>query len=571
MPQPFISGATGPVRLAFWAPSYARPKTNWLPHPRYLSVTPPLRKRTDYDLVVVGYGLAGASAAIAAAENGASVLVLDRGHGGGASAISGGVVYSGGGTPYQKACGHDETPQNMFNYLRKEIKGVVDDKTLKTFCDGSVARLAWLEKHGAKFDSSLCDYKTCYPTDKHYLYYSGNETAYPYYVEAKPVPRGHRQIGTGLTSGEVLWSRLRDSAKALGITFQPASRVEKLVVNEDGSIGGVHYRVLDKKHSTFKRHRKATTWACKFDIGMRALSNRLNGYADSLFQQSAESRTVHTNAVVLSAGGFVNNRKMVQDLLPKYVHVMPLGTVGDDGTGIRLGQSVGGSTAYMNRMTAWRFLSPPSAFLEGVSVGLNGKRIMNEDLYGATHAESLVHDFDGKGYLILDASSWKEAKEQVKEQTQPYQKGICAYLFSIGHWKADTLNSLASKIGVSPSGLEETIDAYNLGIEDGTGDPAKKNPSLCVPIKQTPFYAINISLDATPFNPVTGLTLGGLRVCGESGLVLKESGDKIKGLYAAGRNAVGVCSNSYVSGLSLADCVFSGKRAGEHAAAAIKS
>lgn len=62
------------------------------------------------------------------------------------------------------------------------------------------------------------------------------------------------------------------------------------------------------------------------------------------------------------------------------------------------------------------------------------------------------------------------------------------------------------------------------------------------------------------------LTLGGLDVHGESGLVLNEAGQKIPGLYSAGRNAVGVCSINYISGLSLADCVFSGRRAGTRAA-----
>jgi len=50
---------------------------------------------------------------------------------------------------------------------------------------------------------------------------------------------------------------------------------------------------------------------------------------------------------------------------------------------------------------------------------------------------------------------------------------------------------------------------------------------------------------------------------------LREDGTPVPGLYAAGRTAVGLCSNSYVSGLSLADCVFSGRRAGNHAAVAV--
>jgi 3-oxo-5alpha-steroid 4-dehydrogenase len=65
------------------------------------------------------------------------------------------------------------------------------------------------------------------------------------------------------------------------------------------------------------------------------------------------------------------------------------------------------------------------------------------------------------------------------------------------------------------------------------------------------------------------LTLGGLRVAEDTGQVLREDGSPIAALYAAGRTAVGLCSNTYVSGLSLADCVFSGRRAGKHAAVAV--
>src|SRR5262245_56472003 len=132
----------------------------------------------EFDVVVVGFGAAGACAAIAAAERGARVLVVDRSLGGGASALSHGVVYAGGGTRYQRVAGFEDTPENMFNYLRQEVAGAVDDQTLRTFCESSVEQLSWLEHHGAKFAASLCDDKTSYPTDRHYLYFSGNERAH---------------------------------------------------------------------------------------------------------------------------------------------------------------------------------------------------------------------------------------------------------------------------------------------------------------------------------------------------------------------------------------------------------
>src|SRR5690606_7152816 len=90
------------------------------------------------DLVVAGYGGAGAVAALEGHEQGLDVLVFDRLMGGGATNISGGIYYAGGGTAIQKQAGFEDTPENMFNYLKQEVQGAVKDETLKKFCDDSV-------------------------------------------------------------------------------------------------------------------------------------------------------------------------------------------------------------------------------------------------------------------------------------------------------------------------------------------------------------------------------------------------------------------------------------------------
>lgn len=164
-----------------------------------------MKTSEKFDVIIIGYGAAGVSAAIEARDHGATVLVLDRSYGGGASALSGGVVYAGGGTPYQVAAGLEDTPENMFNYLHQEVKGVVSDAVLKIFCQDSVQNIAWLEKQGARFKASLCPYKTSYPTDAYYLYYSGNEKSWPYKLQATPAARGHRQVAKGMNSGAVLY------------------------------------------------------------------------------------------------------------------------------------------------------------------------------------------------------------------------------------------------------------------------------------------------------------------------------------------------------------------------------
>jgi 3-oxo-5alpha-steroid 4-dehydrogenase len=143
---------------------------------------------------------------------------------------------------------------------------------------------------------------------------------------------------------------------------------------------------------------------------------------------------------------------------------------------------------------------------------------------------------------------------------------MAAYLFTVGHKKASTLAQLAQKIGVPATALAQTVAAYNDGIHSGAGDPARKGADLCSPIEQGPFYAIDISIKNSPAFPAAGLTLGGLRVNEDTGQVVTAADEPVAGLYAAGRTAVGICSNSYISGLSLADCIFSGRRAGLHAA-----
>ena len=80
------------------------------------------------DVVVVGFGAAGACAAIEAADAGADVLVLDRFNGGGATAISGGVVYAGGGTPEQRSAGIDDDAEQMYSYLQLETASAVSEE-----------------------------------------------------------------------------------------------------------------------------------------------------------------------------------------------------------------------------------------------------------------------------------------------------------------------------------------------------------------------------------------------------------------------------------------------------------
>lgn len=518
----------------------------------------------NYDVIVIGNGAAGAAAAIEAADNGARVLLLDRNYGGGASALSGGVVYAGGGTAQQKQAGYDDTPENLFNYLIQETGDAVEESTLRAFCEQSPGMIPWLEGHGAEFASSVVPYKTSYPTDDYYLYFSGNEKAYPYNLTAEPAPRGHRQVAKGLASGKALWEVLNNAAAKRDVTFLPLARVDDLIV-EDGAVVGVRYRALSMDHPNAAKHKKLVKRTGKIGNWAPDLVKGATEKIERLWNDGSVVAEARANGVIIAAGGFIYNKDMVKEHAPEFTEISPLGTPADDGGGIALGVSAGGAVSHMGQVTAWRFLSPPSAFVEGIAVGLNGQRIVNEDLYGATHGNVMMREFGGSGWAVFDADNWKKARKQVRSQMQIFQKLQAMYLFTIGRKKASTLEALAKKTGVDAAGLRETVAAYNAGIAAGE-DPAHKAIELCHPVEKAPFYAFNISVKNAPFFPIPGLTLGGLEVDGASGEVLNEHRDPISGLYAAGRSAVGVCSNSYVSGLSLADAIFSGRRAGAHAA-----
>ena len=101
----------------------------------------------ETDVVVVGLGSAGACAAIEARRAGAEVLVLERvGSGGGTSAMAGGQVYMGGGTPLQEHCGFEDDPDEMFKYLVASCGPDAPEDKIRVYCDESVAHYHWLHR-----------------------------------------------------------------------------------------------------------------------------------------------------------------------------------------------------------------------------------------------------------------------------------------------------------------------------------------------------------------------------------------------------------------------------------------
>jgi len=517
------------------------------------------------DVVVVGFGAAGACAAIEAAEAGAGVLVVDRFGGGGASAVSGGIVYAGGGTAVQRAAGVEDTPEAMYDYLSQEVGDAVSPATLRRFCTGSAEQVAWLAARGVPFEGSLCPHKTSYPTNRYYLYYSGSELSES--DRATPAPRGHRARGKG-TSGAVLFARLAATARDRGVLVRTQTSAARLVTDPDGQVTGVECRTLAGAPWWVRTaHRVLHRLSVTPGLYVPQLSRALRKPVTRLETRYGRRLLVGARrGVVLAAGGFVSNRQLVREHAPAYRIGLPLGTTGDDGTGIRLGTDLGAATGKLGRVSLWRFLTPPAALLHGLLVDRDGRRVCDEARYGAAIGDAVLHRAGGRAWLLVDHAVLTEAHRQIRSQTLWFQRIQAWWLLTVDRVSASTVAGVAARAGIDAGALQATVAAYNAAAQAGKRDPAGKPAEFVRTLTEPPFSLIDCSVRPRLAQPAPMLTLGGLIVDEETGHVLRPGGTALSGLYAAGRNAVGICSNSYVSGLSLADCVFSGRRAGQHAA-----
>jgi 3-oxo-5alpha-steroid 4-dehydrogenase len=522
------------------------------------------------DVVVVGYGGAGAAAALQAREEGADVLALDRFGGGGATGFSGGVIYASG-TPYQREAGIEDNAEEMYKYLKAE-QIPLQDETLRRFCNGSAADIDWLAGHGVPYGGNAFLDKTAFPPDGYWLYYSGNENTDRFRSAARPAPRGHR-VKTPGNGGWLHHQALREAGEQRGVRVMKHAPVRRLVLDPSGNVLGVEVAALpqDKQAEHQRLYEIVDAWKpfnnTKAEKAVKA--------ARELEEAHGQPRLIRArNGVILASGGFINNLEMLAQYQPEvaasYKGLLRLGSLGCDGSGIRLGESAGGKTDLMTNLFIGSPLSPPLAYVKGgILVNTNGERFTAEDAYHAEIGNDVIRQPGCKTWLILEADYfWKAMKEAANPGKGMFMTwGLPPLVNALlgGTKRARSLAKLAKKIGVDPDGLTRTVEEFNAISDKGGPDPHGKSPDKLHALRKGPFYAVNFAIDNFWY-PSMAFTLGGLVVDEASGEVQRDDGSPIGGLYAAGRTAVGICSRSYMSGLSIADTVFSGRRAGRHAA-----
>ena len=521
------------------------------------------------EVVVVGFGCAGATAALQARELGADVLLVDRFDGGGATAFSAGIYYAGN-TRYQREAGFEDTPSDMFDYLVQEIGDAVTPGTLRRFCEQSAENFDWLEQHGVPFNGAYYGGKAIFPPRDKYLYYSGNEKLERYARSAKPAPRGHRFYGKGLT-GTVFFQALRNAVERAHIPVARHARVVRLVVDSAGTVVGIEVLEMPDEHR--EAHQGFYDLVHPFKPFAFEETNRAIADCERLERQVGRRRLIRARkGVILTTGGFAYNLDLLRQYLPKYAasasSMLRMGSLACVGSGHQLGRTVGAELRNMHRPFAGRSISPPFELLYGIVVNSDGRRFINEDVYSATLGEAIADQRDSAAWLVLDATTfWKALWKLLPRGDGNFMQWSMPTLLNVlfgGTRSARTLEALAAKCGIHSRGLREEADQYNARADARTADPFDKLAEYIRPLRGRRFYAINMALQ-NKFSFTLFFTLGGIRVDEATGLTLRADGSPVRGLYAAGRAAIGLCANTYAcSGISLADGVFSGRRAARH-------
>ncbi|MGE0140430.1 MAG: FAD-dependent oxidoreductase [Ilumatobacteraceae bacterium] len=469
------------------------------------------------DVVVVGFGCAGAAAAIEARKAGADVLVLEKTTaGGGSSAIAGGEIYLGGGTSIQQACGFDDSSEEMFKFLMEACGPNADAAKVGMYSDGSVAHFDWLVEIGVPFKPSFWGEPCWVPPTDDGLMWLGENSA-PFNEIAKPAPRGHRPQADHF-GGWLLMDRLGAEMDRLGAGRLGDTSAERLVVERDGRITGVIARQYGN------------------EIAVRA-----------------------RRGVVLATGGFVYNEEMVARHAPVLLGHGKVGTDTDDGRGILMAQSVGAAVKGMDTGQAGIAL-PPLLLARSLLVNDRGQRFINEDTYPGRVGQYALYHHGGRVFMILDEETFETTSDFGRRGAQPT-------------WVCETLDELEAEMGLPPGSLQSTVELFNRHAAEGADPMFRKDPKWLKPLR-SPFGAIDVKAPnevgagvvegvRTGFNV---FTTGGLHTSLD-GEVLGLDGEPIPGLFACGRVTSSIQAWGYISGTSLGEGTFFGRRTGTKAAA----
>lgn len=457
----------------------------------------------EYDVIVVGAGGAGLAAAATAAENGASVLAIEKqGIAGGTTSLSGGVIQAAG-TKYQKEFTNyaDDTPEKHEQEYLAEGEGRLYEPLVHDFTQNSAANLDWLAKMGIKWTSVYGHTEVPYAKD--------------FFADRIHVYEGGGAGGNGI----ILTQALLKYAEKEGAEFLYDTAVVGLILKDE---------------------------VTKEVVGVVAETDGILLYFKA------------RRGVVLATASIDHNVELAKDLSPQHYEDVKRhlcwSVQTDRGDGIQMGMAIGAAVtgfggtidfdARTGNGTDDRLPTIPSIFVNG-----QGLRFVNED---ATYAYGFRAIFNeekklgkptyqifGQDSITAPASPWNE-----ESLAKDVESGLVK--------KADSLEELAGLLGLPAENLVKSVERWNAVAASGR-DPEYERTMGVKPFSG-PYYAYQ----NTPGNLGA---IGGLKVNAALN-VLDVFGQPIRGLYAAGLNAGGWLGSYYPgSGTAVGGAIHQGRRA----------
>jgi len=484
----------------------------------------------DADVVVVGAGGAGMTAAITAAAEGKSVVILES-----QSMVGGNSVRATGGMNAGKTVYQDE---NEFG----ESAGV--EKTLKTAA----------EKY-ADNETITALAKT---VSEQWAAYQANPTGYFDSVELMELDT--MIGGKGINDPELVETLCANSADAIdwldehGITLHNVSsfggasvkRIHR-PVNAEGktvSVGSYMIPLLQEncEKAGVKMMLDTTATEILTDANGAAVGVKATG-------ASGETVTVNAKAVVLASGGFGANLDMVVKYKPELKGFMTTNAPGIQGQGIEMAEAIGAATVDMDQIQIHPTVEANTAALITEGLRGDGAILINEE--GQRFIDEVgTRDVVSAAEIAQTGSySWLVVDQAMVDASSVIQGYIKKGYTVTGA----TYEELGKAMGVDAAAFAETMEKWN-GYVEAKNDPDFGRTSFANPLNTAPYYAVKVTAGVHH-------TMGGLKINANTE-VLNEKGEVIPGLFAAGEVTGGVHGANRLGGNAVADFTVFGRIAG---------
>ncbi|MBD5802712.1 3-oxosteroid 1-dehydrogenase [Azoarcus sp. Aa7] len=559
----------------------------------------------QFDVIVVGSGAGALTSALVAADNGLSVLVVEKSDKyGGTSSISGGGIWIPNNHHFAAKGGKDSYDKAL-QYLKAATGGVVPETRLRAYLDNAPKMIRHLEA------KSRVRYAVAEKYPDYYQHLPGSlpggRTLDPELFDTSvlgdELPHLRQGAPSNLLMGRIAWTA-RQAHKAMSREFGWRFMVLGLMLR---------FKLDFKWRRKSKFDRRAALGTALIASLRRSLQDRkvplwlktefrelvMDGGRVCGVRVVREGREVEIRAlrgVIFGSGGFEQNQTLRERYLPQPTQAgwsaTPPGN--NMGAALEAGIAAGAATALLDK--AWwaptirvpkeekpRGVFAERAFPGAIVVNGRGRRFVNEAAPYLEFVEAMYKDQQASGarsipaWVVFDASfRFNYAMGPLMPaQIMPDSRLRKEWLGTV-YWKAPTLAELAAQVGVDPKGLEETARKMNEYARTGLdadfarggnvfdryyGDSnVKPNPCLA-PVQKGPFYAMR--LDAGDIG-----TKGGL-LTNEQAQVVREDGSPIPGLYAVGNCSAAVMGLGYPgAGATLGPAMTFGYVAANHIAAA---